>query len=159
MQPPAKLRTCTPADAPALAAIYREAVLTLGLQAYTPQQTEVWAEHVADLDCFSAPLAGGITLCVEIDQQPVAFGQLHPVNHVAYLYCSSAHARCGSATAILNALEEHARAANVDRLHVEASRVARPCFERNGYQVLEEERVVRDAIEFVRYKMEKLLGR
>ncbi len=36
---------------------------------------------------------------------------------------------------------------------------ARPFFERHGYRVVEEERPVRCGVEFLRFKMEKALGR
>jgi putative acetyltransferase len=152
-----RIRHCQAADAEALAAIYRDAACNLGRQGYTEEQTAVWARHPDDLERFRATLGEGLTLCAEVDQAPVAFGQLHPPDHIAYLYCHSAHARRGYAAGILARLEDHAASRGVATLRVEASRVARPFFERAGYCVIAEERPVRHGVEFVRYRMAKQL--
>ena len=151
------LRTYTPADVPAIREIFRQAVLILGRQAYSEMQTQVWAERIERNENFERSLAAGLTMCATVEDQPVAFGALNPIEHVSYLYCSPPYARHGYATAILQALEAHARAADAKRLHTEASCVARPCFERFGFEVIEEERVMVSGIELLRYKMAKIL--
>jgi putative acetyltransferase len=149
------MRNYRPADADALAEVYRDAALNLGRAVYTEEQTSVWARHPEDLERFRAALAEGLTLCVEVDGAPVAFGQIHPPDHIAYLYCHSAHARRGHASMILARLEAHAASQGVAILRAEASRVARPFFERAGYRVVDEERPIRHGVQFVRYRMEK----
>jgi putative acetyltransferase len=154
------IRNYRPADAEALAEVYRDAARNLGREVYTEEQTSAWARHPEDLERFRAALAEGLTLCAEVDGAPVAFGQLHPPDHIAYLYCHSAHVRRGHAAKILAALEDHAASRGVATLHVEASRVARPFFERAGYRVIAEERPVRHGVEFIRFRMAKdLAGR
>jgi len=150
-------RCYMPTDAESLAEVYRDAARNLGRQAYTDAQTSVWALHPEDMEPFRATLSAGQTICGVDDGSPVAFGQLNPMGHIAYLYCHSAHARRGHASAILARLEEHAAANWVSTIHVEASGVARPFFERFGYRVLEEERPVRQGLEFPRFKMKKEL--
>lgn len=148
------LRNYIPADAEALAEVYRNAASKLGTQGYTFEQTRVWAMHPEDLEEFRATLSEGLTICAVVDDSPVAFGQIYPPDHIAYLYCHSAHARRGYATAILAKLEEQA-AGRVSVLRVEASCVATPFFEKAGYHVVEEERPIRHDVEFLRYKMAK----
>lgn len=152
-----RLRNSKPADAEALAEVYRDAARNLGREGYTEEQTAVWALYPENLESFRAALSEGLTLCAEVGGAPVAFGQLHPNDHIAYLYCHSAHARRGYASMILVHLEDHAASQGVNLLRVEASRVARPLFQRAGYHVVEEERPVRYGVEFVRYRMEKVL--
>lgn len=151
------LRDYLPTDAESLAAVYRDAARNLGRQGYTDAQTRVWALHPEDLEQFRAALSAGRTICAVVDGSPVAFGQLHPADHLAYLYCHSAHARRGYASTILANLEAHAVANRVSTLQVEASGVARPFFARLGYRVIEEERPVRHGLEFPRFKMKKEL--
>ena len=153
-----KLREYTPADAEALAEVYRNAARNLGRQGYTEEQTRVWAMHPKDIDEFRVTLSEGLTLCAVVDDTLVAFGQLNPTDHVAYLYCGSAHARRGYASAILGVLEEQARAEGVSTLRVDSSCVARPFFEHCGFHVIDEERPVRHGVEFLRFKMEKELA-
>jgi putative acetyltransferase len=152
------LRDYMPSDAELLTEVYRDAARNLGLQGYTLEQTRVWAMHPENLEEFRATLSEGLTICAVVDDSPVAFGQLHPSDHIAYLYCRSGHARNGHASAILANLEEQARLNQVSRLRVEASCVARTFFERHGYRVVEEERPVRHGVEFLRFKMQKTLA-
>jgi putative acetyltransferase len=151
------LRVCGPADAAALAATYRDAVLKLGPQAYSEEQVRVWARYPEDIATFRRALAAGLTLCIEVDGTAVAFGQLDTNDHIALLYCRASHARKGYASAILRGLERHAAQSGVAALQVEASAVARPFFERYGYRLLEEEYPVRHGVSFLRYKMVKML--
>jgi putative acetyltransferase len=144
-----------PADAETLAEVYRDAARNLGSQGYTPEQTRMWAMYPEDLEKFRATLSEGLTICAVVDDSPVAFGQIHPADHIAYLYCHSAHARRGYAATILAKLEEQAVADRVGVLRVEASCVSKPFFEKAGYHVVEEERPIRHGVEFLRYKMSK----
>jgi GNAT superfamily N-acetyltransferase len=151
------LRMCGVDDAEVLAATYRDAVRNLGGQAYSEAQVEVWARYPEDIGSFRRALSAGLTLCIEVDGTPVAFGQLEPVDYIALLYCHSARARKGYASAILHELEVYAMNKGVTMLRVAASAVARPFFEHNGFRVIEEERPRRHGVEFLRYKMAKAL--
>jgi putative acetyltransferase len=152
------LRQYVPEDAGALIAVYRDAALVLGRLAYTEEQARVWAMYPDDPDDFRGALSQGVTICAVADNAPVAFGQIHPADHIAYLYCHSAHARRGYASAILARLEEQAKQDGIAAVRVEASAVARPLFEKAGYHVTEEERPVRHGVEFLRFKMQKELS-
>lgn len=152
-----RIRNYTPADTDALARVYRDAALVLGRQAYSDEQTRVWAMLTEDSERFRSDLSDGFTLCVVVRGAPVAFGQLNPVDHIAYLYCHSEHARQGYASAILARLEEFARGERVTTIRVEASCVSLPFFKYFGYLVTEKERVIRHGVEFLRYKMKKRL--
>ena len=63
--------------------------------------------------------------------------------------------RRGHASAIMDRLEERARASGVRTLRVEASVVARPFFERRGFRLVELEHPVRHGVEFTRCRMKK----
>jgi putative acetyltransferase len=152
------LRNYTPAYAERLVEVYRDAARVLGRQAYTDKQTRVWAMHPEDLERFRAALADGFTVCAVVDDSPVAFGQLNPVDHLAYLYCHSAHARRGLASAILARLEEYAKLNLAPMIRLEASCVASPFFERFGYRTVAEEHSIRHGAEFLRFQMVKELA-
>lgn len=152
-----QLRPFVPADVPRLAEIYRESALQLGRRAYGSAQVRAWARHAEDEEAFGNLLARGVTLCVTVGETPVAFGQLYPDDHVAYLYCHPDHAGQGHAGAILAVLEARARSRGVERLRVEASAVARPFFARQGYTLVAKEQPVRHGVVFVRFRMDKRL--
>lgn len=151
------IRPYVPDDAERLAMVYREAVRMLGREHYDEAQRAVWARHADDATALGASLAQGLTLCAVVVGAPAAFGQLHPVDHIAYLYCHPAQARRGLASTILNRLEARARAEGVEVLRVEASCVARPLFERRGFHLVEAEYPVREGVTFQRFRMAKPL--
>ncbi|HZP59358.1 MAG TPA: GNAT family N-acetyltransferase [Opitutaceae bacterium] len=151
------IRAFKSADVSAAASVYRDAVITLGPQAYSPAQVKVWATYPDDLGRFAAQLRKGLTLVCEEEGRMAAFGQLEPVDHIALLYCSSQFSRRGYATAILRRLEEQAEIQKIGGLRTEASRISRPFFARQGYAVVEVERTIRLGVEFERFKMQKLL--
>jgi putative acetyltransferase len=142
-------------DAEALAGIYRDAVRGIGSQAYTQEQVVAWALYTDDMEEFRIRMSRGLTLVAEEEGRKIAFGQLEPDDHLAFLYCSAANARRGIGSAIYSALEAHARAKGVSEIRTEASRISRPFFEKKGYTVFEIEQVVRSGVEFERFRMRK----
>lgn len=151
------IRPYEKSDAEALAWVYRDAAQTIGRDAYNEEQVRVWALYPDEIEEFRARLARGMTLVAEVDHVPVAFGQLEPVDHVAFLYCASAHARRGIGSALYDRMEQQARAGGVTLLTTDASRISRPLFQKKGFVVSEVERALRLGVEFERFKMTKQL--
>lgn len=154
---PMILRPYTAADAGALANIYRDAVLALGITAYSTEQVKVWASFAEDSSAFTAFLAHGHTVVAEIEGEPAAFCQRHPADHIALLYTAPRFARRGLATAAYRAIESHARAEGRSILTTDASKLSRPFFEREGFTVRRTEQTCRQGVYFERYQMEKAL--
>ncbi|MEL7363956.1 MAG: GNAT family N-acetyltransferase [Bacteroidota bacterium] len=143
-------RRATPADLPALAALYRDAVHTLGPLAYTPAQVAAWAA-TADEPRFEAFVLGPETLIVEDETGPIGFAGWRPDGHVASLYVRPDRTRQGLGLRLLTAVIESAQAAGVTRLHSEASVFSRPVFERAGFLVTGTEDIERRGATFTRY--------
>ncbi|ATC65907.1 GNAT family N-acetyltransferase [Nibricoccus aquaticus] len=118
----------------------------------------MWASYPASGGDFEERLARGGVIVAEVGGAVVAFGQLEPVDHVAFLYCQGAFARRGLASAIYAEMEMRARAAGAKELRTEASRISRLFFERQGFAVTEVEQSVRLGVTFERFKMRKVLG-
>ena len=125
--------------------------------AYSEEQVLMWASYPASGEDFRERLARGGVLVTKVAGEVVAFGQLEPADHVAFLYCKGAFARRGLASALYAQMEAQARAAGVVSMHTEASRISRAFFEKHGFSVAEVERVVRLGVEFERFKMRKML--
>lgn len=149
------LRPYQPADAEAIAQLYRDAVLVTGAEAYSAEQVAAWAAFPEDLADFRVSLQQGLTLVGWDDATLTAFGQLHPADHIAFLYTAPAYARCGYATAIYQQLEEEAQRQGVAVLRTEASRISKFFFLKQGFEVKEVETVVRHGVELDRFKMHK----
>ncbi|MBW4487624.1 MAG: GNAT family N-acetyltransferase [Trichocoleus desertorum ATA4-8-CV12] len=145
------------ADAEAIAAIYQNSVLGIGATAYNPEQIAAWSAYPDNLEEFRRSLQQGLTLVAVADEQLVAFGQLNPLDHIAFLYTASPAARQGYATEIYQQLETYAIQQGIEHLHTEASRISKFFFLKMGYHITETEVVTRKGVELERFKMAKLM--
>jgi hypothetical protein len=73
------------------------------------------------------------------------------------LYCRGRSCRQGRSTAILEALENHAREAGCSQLHTEASQLSRPLLTRLGWEIEAQEEVRFAGVFFIRWRMIKTL--
>ncbi|MBE9227179.1 GNAT family N-acetyltransferase [Phormidium sp. LEGE 05292] len=159
------IREYQPSDAEILAAIYRDAVIGIGATAYNAKQIEVWSSFPEDLEEFRHLLSQGLTIVALDKGQLVAFGQLNPLDRIAFIYTATRVARKGFATKIyqqledyaIAQLEDYAIAQNVQRLHTEASHISKHFFLKMGFSVVEMEIVDRKNTQFERFKMEKII--
>lgn len=151
------IRKYQSSDAEILAAIYRDAVIGIGSTAYNAKQIEVWSSFPEDLEEFRHLLSQGLTIVALDKEELVAFGQLNPLNHVAFLYTATRVSRKGYATQIYQQLEDYAITQNVRRLHTEASHISKHFFLKMGFSVVEMEIVDRKNTQFERFKMQKII--
>ncbi|MBD2096192.1 GNAT family N-acetyltransferase [Trichocoleus sp. FACHB-591] len=145
-------------DAEAIAAIYQDSVLGIGATAYNAEQIAVWSAYPDDIEEFRRSLQQGLTLVAVSEGQLLAFGQLNPLNHIAFLYTASQAARQGYATKIYLKLETYAIQRGVEHLHTEASRISKFFFLKMGYHITETEVVTRKGVELERFKMAKIIS-
>jgi GNAT superfamily N-acetyltransferase len=151
------LRQLVAADGDQVAEVYRDAVISQTAALYSPAQVRAWAAHAtADHGAFREPLLRGFGLvsCGGAGGGEVeAFGLLDPPDRLALLYCRGRSARQGRATALLGALEAHARSQGCRRLRTEASQLSRPLLERQGWLVEAEETAIYAGVAFQRWRM------
>lgn len=129
-------------DAPTLAALTQGAIREIGAQAYTDEQVEAWATRHPGAERFLARASAGDHILVAADgeEQAVAYAVLERPEkgaaHLDMLYCHPDHTKRGLADQLLAQCEAAARAEETTRLFTEASELARPAFERAGYDVI-----------------------
>lgn len=152
------LRPFLPADAPVLAAIFREAIEELTAEDYSPAQAAAWAAFADDEAAFAAHLARHLTLVATIEGAPAGFAALHEPDHVEMLYVHPAAAGKGIGAFLLDALEKLARARGAKRLTTDASDSARGFFEKRGYEGLHRNTVRRGDEWLGNTRMEKRLA-
>jgi len=131
--PKPALRPYLPADAFALAELFRASVEELTGDDYGEAQQAAWIATADDEDAFGARLAQNLTLVATLAGSPVGFASLKGTDHIDMLYVHAAAAGQGVATALIDALEKLSQARGAKRLAVDASDTARPFFERRGY--------------------------
>lgn len=139
----------------AIADVYRNAILEIGCEFYSPEQIKIWSSFPDNLENFSKKLQQGLTLVAIEDEQVIAFGQLHPHNRISLLYTKKQYARKGYASLIYQKLEAAAIAKGVQYLTTEASRISKFFFLKQGFERVEPEIVLRQGMKFERFRMQK----
>jgi hypothetical protein len=153
------LRPLQAGDAIQVAEVYRDAVLSQANGLYSPEQVRAWSGHPRSAEGLGPALERGFGLvsCAGAGGSIEAFGLLDPLDRLSLLYCRGRSCRQGRATALLEALQQHARAAGVTWLRTEASQLSRPLLERQGWGVEAEETVLYAGVPFQRWRMRRSL--
>jgi putative acetyltransferase len=152
------LRPYVPADAKRCAEVFRSSIEELAAEDYDANQREAWASRADDEDAFAARLEGALTLVAVIDGAVAGFASLKGADEIDMLFVDPEFARQGAGLALVDALTRLARSRGVKRLTVEASDVARPLFERQGF-IAQKRNLVRKGEEWLaNTTMTKTLG-
>ncbi len=152
------IRAYLPGDAAALAELYRRSVAYYGPRAYSPAQVAAWAGGIS-AERIAACCGDGrhVAVAVGPDGIVLGWGDLEQDGHVDFLYCAPEAGGRGVGSALCHALETHGRTTGTARLHVEASELARPLFERRGFTLLRRNDLVVNGVAIHNFSMEKRL--
>ena len=131
---PPILQLYTPADLPAVVALFTAAVHELAAADYTVDQLTAWAPAEPDWDRWQARLAGSRVWLARLDGQPAGFATLGEIGYLDLLYTHPRFVRRGVATRLLQQAESFGVPAS-GHYHTHASLTARPFFTRHGYVV------------------------
>jgi len=127
------LRPYVPADAKRCAEVFRASIEELTAEDYDADQREAWASRADDEEAFGARLAGALTLLAVIDGSIAGFASLKGGEEIDLLFVDPEFARQGVGRTLVDALTKLAEARGAKRLTTEASDVAKPLFERQGF--------------------------
>lgn len=155
-----RIRAYAARDAAALATLFHRSVEGLAQRAYTPDQVAAWSARGGTPEETHARCTDGRAVFVAVDarDRPIAFTDLEPDGHVDMLFCLPEAEGTGAAHAAYRAMEAHARSSGIARLFTEASELARPFFERQGFRVLRRRDFeIGAGVEIHNYAMEKRL--
>ncbi len=152
------LRPMLPADVPVLAAIFQAAVDELAAEDYDDAQRAAWAGAADDEARFGAGLAAALTLVAVVRGAPVGYIALKGSGLVQHLYVYPRAARCGVATALLDAVEKLAAGRGAAQLEVDSSDTARPFFEARGFEAVHRQTSMLGDVWFGNTRMRKTLA-
>ncbi len=160
---PLGIRSYRAADLSAVAQLFTSSVHALSIEHYDASHRAAWAPRPPDLDEWQRRLAALRTLVAEEDSHLAGFLSYQPHGHIEFLYVAPPFVRRSVATALLQHAEAVLTSLGVRKLTTEASLVARPFFERQGFvvteeQVTEEQQVERRGVHFRRFAMTKYLA-
>ncbi len=150
------LRPYHPDDRRAGFDVYFDAVRNGAARAYTPEQRAAWAprdayrpetpDKMLDMVAFVAENPDGA-------ERLEGFMAMEKNGHLDRAFVRPCWMGRGLAQTLYDLLLEWARGAGLTQLTTEASHLARPFFEKNGWQVDAPETITRDGVEIDRFRM------
>lgn len=124
-------------DAEAIAALTLAAIRIGAARAYSPRQVAAWAARYSVERLLDGAARGDVILVAAgPDDSPLAYCVLEAGGHLDMLFCHPDHVGRGLGLRLVMQIEEAARSQGVTRIFTEASELARPVFQRAGYDLL-----------------------
>ncbi|WP_323752583.1 GNAT family N-acetyltransferase [Marinobacter sp.] len=137
--------------------LFTDSVHELTAAAYDETQRYAWASRTPNLDTWQGRLASLETLVAEDGDALAGFISYEPSGVIDLVFTAPNYARQGIASALYQEAEQQLQNKGVKELRTEASVVARPFFEKHGFEVLEEQQVTIRGTHFLRFNMRKEL--
>lgn len=151
------IRPLAPDDGEAAAVIFFDAVHSGTADDYSVAQRTAWAGAAPNPARWRKRFAEISGFAAEVDGVMAGFMTLDAGGYIDLAFVRSGLSGRGVGRALYDRIEARARAEGVDRLTAEASKTARPFFERMGWRVDAEQVVVKDGIGLTNFKMSKRL--
>ncbi len=144
-------------DLEAILELFHDVVHTIGAKYYNSEQVHAWAPCNADKEKWLKSLTANITFVSEEQGKIIGFGDMSHTGHIDRLYVHKNYQGKGVALALLKRFEEEARKLGIVELTMEASLMAKPIAERQGFEVVQKNNKVLRGQEFITYLMRKKL--
>lgn len=148
-------------DLYAVAELMYKSVHAISSQFYTEEQLRAWAPSVESMQNTLAINSG--LVCIEDDTIVGIIEMISPelvdgVGYIKYLYTHPDYQRKGIASRLFHQIEkEGITKLGISEFTVEASSMARPFFEKEGFLVRHENRVKRNGVYLTNYTMIKTI--
>lgn len=152
-----RIRPYQPADAAALYAVFHSAVHGIACRDYRPEQLAAWAPDEHDAAAWSARLNALQPAVIDIDGQPVAYGDVQPDGLIDHFFVAAARARQGIGRQLLQHLLQQARRNHIPLVYAQVSRTAQPFFAAFGFVVTAEQMAVVRGISLPNARMQCVL--
>lgn len=151
------IRDFKDADLGPTAELFFESVRRGSAPHYTEEQRKAWAPEVPETDGWRNRMNGLKTWIAEKDGEVIGFISLTPNGHIEFAFVHPDWIGKGIALELYRYIEQYAILKQLLKLTSDASLLARPFFERQGWRVITEQRPVRNGIALTNFRMEKPL--
>lgn len=151
------IRNYSSDDANALTDIFYDTIHQVAIEKYTQEQVNAWAPKPVNYEYWRQRLEQLPPYVAEIDGLVVGFITLTPTGHIEWTYTHKNYQRRGIASALYDHLESQAQKQGLSRLSVNASKFARPFFDKKGFSVVCQNDTEKDGQVLLNWTMEKYL--
>ncbi|GAB4062773.1 GNAT family N-acetyltransferase [Uliginosibacterium sediminicola] len=152
-------RDYRPADAPALAAVFRAAIDESAAAHYSAEQRAAWAAAADDAAGFAQALDEGWVRVALDGEEIIGFAQINLPGHIAMLYTLPDAGRCGVATQLLDDMLQLGEAMAAREITADVSLTALALFRYFGFEDLGQEILSVRGAELPRHRMRRKMQR
>lgn len=136
--------------------LFVDTVTTICRAHYTDEQLRVWASSANNSERWNGIVNDQYLILAELGEKLVGFASLGGDGYVDLFYVHKDHQRQGIARALYETIEQEAMRLGTEKLVADVSKTARPFFEAVGFQVMDEQTVVRERVSLTNFRMVKL---
>jgi putative acetyltransferase len=133
--------------------IFYKSVHSIDPAIYSKQQQQAWAPLPINYEKWKARFEDKEPYLLIMNSCITGFIELEPDGHIGCLYVLPKYQKQGIAAALLKYVINAAEDANMKCLHVEASIIARPFFNKFGFELVSENKVIRNNLILTNYSM------
>ncbi len=151
------MRRFRPSETEELMQLFRDAVHTINIKHYSPEQISAWAPEEINQDKWRQSLQKNITFIAEKDSKIVGFADMTHEGYLDRLYIHKDYQGRFIAFRLMKHIEQAACDLGLSKITTHCSITAKIPAERMGFRVIKEQTVIRNGIEFTNYVMEKIL--
>lgn len=152
------IRLFKPSDIQEIITLFRDAVHTININDYSPEQVAIWAPEEVDVARWQEKLMEHITYVAEIDSIIVGFADISREGYFDHLYVHKDYTGGRVAYRLFKQIEQTARDLGLTKITTDCSITAKKPAERMGFVVIKEQTVQRNGVSFINYAMEKKLS-
>ena len=150
------LRNATLADMPQLKELYRQTILTINAQHYTPQQVAMWASTANRTEGLARRINEQHFYVAETPNGIITgFGSIDNTGYLDMLFVHKDYQRQGIGLQLMAKLLHKAAELQINNIKSDVSITARPLFEHLGFEVVAQQIIAIDGVELTNYKMQK----
>lgn len=148
------------ADLEELQRLYVDTITEVCKSDYNEDQIEAWTSDTknnSNSQRWLDTLTKKYVLVAQKDNEIIGFITLANGNYIDFLYVHKNYQRQGVADSLFKHIENIARQQKQSILTSDVSKTARPFFEKQGFQIVKKQSVVRHKVELTNFKMKKEL--
>lgn len=144
-------------DLPELQQLFVDSISSICQNDYDSKQINAWISTIENQKRWQELLTNQFVLVAHHQDILVGFCSLDKGNYIDFLYVHKDYQRQGVAYKLYLEIEQEARRQRQTELASDVSKTARPFFEKVGFRVTNEQRVILKDVELSNYKMTKKL--
>lgn len=149
------LRRATLEDLAEIQQLFVETIETICSKDYSKEQIMVWTSSIENQEKWQKMIVNQyFILAIETDKI-VGFGSLENDDYLDVLYVHKDFQQKGIANFLYEILEKEAISKNATQLISDVSITAKPFFESKGFEVIQQQEVIRQNVSLINFKMIK----